>query len=303
MWDDRLMTDIAPHDLREARLTRPDGRIVAWTESGVLDGRPLLRIPGTPGSRHAVRVDQAAWIERRLRVVTTERPGFGASTRLPGRGFLEPADDVAAILDELRIERLPVYAGSGGAPHLLALAARHPDRVAAATIVVGAAPNIDEEADQMIGLNAEGYRLARQGDRDGMTALLEPVREALLADPMASFRETMATAPRADQEIMGDPVWQQSLVRGIRESLRLGVEGWVDESMLMFSGWADLDLSQVRASLTWWHGDRDRNAPLSAVQRLLARVPHARLIVWQHAGHLTAYLKEPEILDELLGRA
>jgi len=155
----------------------------------------------------------------------------------------------------------------------------------------------------MIGLNAAGYRLARQGDRAGMTALLEPVREALLADPMASFRETMATAPPADQEIMGDPVWQQSLVRGIRESLRLGVEGWVDESMLLFSGWADLDLSQVRASLTWWHGNRDRNAPLSAVQRLLARVPHARLIVWQDAGHLTAYLKEPEILDELLGRA
>jgi pimeloyl-ACP methyl ester carboxylesterase len=73
--------------------------------------------------------------------------------------------------------------------------------------------------------------------------------------------------------------------------------------MLLFSGWADLDLSQVRASLTWWHGNRDRNAPLSAVQRLLARVPHARLIVWQDAGHLTAYLKEPEILDELLGRA
>lgn len=291
------------NDLREARLTRPDGRVVAWTESGVANGRPLLRIPGTPGSRHAVRVDQQAWIERGLRIVTTERPGFGASTRLPGRGFLEPADDLAAILDELRIERLPVIAGSGGAPHLLALAARHPDRVAAATIVVGAAPNVDEEADQMIGLNAKGYWLARQGDRDGMSALLEPVREALLADPMASFRETMATAPPADQAIIGDPTWQRSFIRGVRESLRPSVEGWVDESMLMVSGWTDVDLSHVLTSLTWWHGDHDRNAPLSAVQRLLAGLPHARLIVWRDAGHLRAYLKEPEILDELLARA
>jgi pimeloyl-ACP methyl ester carboxylesterase len=302
LCDDPLVIDVATEDLREARLTRPDGRIVAWTESGVPDGRPLLRIPGTPGSRHAVRVDQSAWIERGLRIVTTERPGFGASTRLPGRGFLEPADDLAAILDELRIEQLPVYAGSGGAPYLLALAARHPERLAAATIVVGAARNVDEEADQMIGLNADAYWLARRGDRDGMTALLGPVREALLADTMASFRETMATTPPADQAIMSDPTWQRSLIRGVRESLRPGVEGWVDESMLMVSGWAELALSQVSTSLTWWHADHDRNAPLSAVERLLAGLPDARLIVWPDAGHLTAYLKEPQILDELLAR-
>jgi pimeloyl-ACP methyl ester carboxylesterase len=295
--------EVGTDDLREARLRRPDGRIVAWTESGVPDGRPLLRIPGTPGSRHAVRVDQVAWIERGLRIVTTERPGFGASTRLPGRGYLEPADDLAAILDELRIERLPVIAGSGGAPYLLALAARHPDRVAAATIVVGAAPNVDEEAGQMIGLNAEAYWLARHGDRDGLTALLEPVREALLEDPLASFRETMATAPSADQAIMSDPTWQRSLIRGVRESLRPGVEGWVDESMLLFSDRADVDLSDVLTSLTWWHGDHDRNAPLSAVRRLLTGLRHATLVVWRDAGHLTAYVKEPEILDELLGRA
>jgi pimeloyl-ACP methyl ester carboxylesterase len=54
-------------------------------------------------------------------MIVTERPGFGASTRLPGHGFLEPADDVAAILDELAIERARLWGGSGGAPYLLRL--------------------------------------------------------------------------------------------------------------------------------------------------------------------------------------
>ena len=124
----------------EGRLERPDGRTIAWSETGVLDGRPLLRFPGTPGSRLAIRDDQTPWHERGLRVITTERPGYGASTELPGRRFADTADDVAAILDELDIATVPVFGGSGGAPHLLSFASRYPDRVQAATIVVGAAP-------------------------------------------------------------------------------------------------------------------------------------------------------------------
>ena len=123
-----LGTDVTDH-----RLTRPDGRIVAWSESGVATGRPILRVPGTPGSRLSLRADRSAWIERGLRVITTERPGFGASTRLEGRAFVEHSDDLAAILDVLGIEALPVYGASGASPHILDFAARHPERVRAAT--------------------------------------------------------------------------------------------------------------------------------------------------------------------------
>jgi pimeloyl-ACP methyl ester carboxylesterase len=289
--------------IREGRLVRPDGRTVAWSETGVVDGRPILRIPGTPGSRFSLRSDQSPWIERGLRMITTERPGYGASTRLPGRGFVEPADDLAAILDELGIDDLPVYGGSGATPHILAFASRHPERVQVATIVVGVAPIDDAEAGELIGLNAEGYRLAKNRDRDGMMRLLTPVRESILADPLGSFRAVMESAPPLDQEIMNDPAWQESLVRGSTEALRPGVDGWVDESMLMFVAWPDIDLADVRASITWWHGDRDRNAPLSAVERLLGRLAQASLVVWPDAGHLTPHRHEGEILDELLARA
>jgi pimeloyl-ACP methyl ester carboxylesterase len=292
-----------PFIVREGQVVRPDGRTVAWSESGALDGRPILRIPGTPGSRLSLRSDQTPWIERGLRMITTERPGFGTSTRLPGRGFTEPADDLAAILDELGITDLPVYGGSGAAPHILAFAARHPARAQVITIVVGAAPIDDDEANQLIGLNAEGYRLAKAGDREGMTQLLTPVRESMLADPLGSFRTAMETAPALDQEIMNDPAWQESLVRGTTEALRVGVEGWIDESMLMFAGWPDIDLATIGTSITWWHGDHDRNAPLTAVERLLTRLRNARLIVWRDAGHLMPHRQEAEILDELLERA
>ncbi len=292
---------VAP-PVRDGQLKRPDGRTLAWMEAGVIDGRPILRVPGTPGSRAQVRPDQSPWLDRGLRMILTERPGFGASTRHPGRSFLDHAADLAAILDELGAERVPIMGGSGAGPYLLAFAASHPDRVQAVTVAVGAAPIVDEEAELMIGLNAQGYWLAKAGDREGMTRLLTPVRESMLEDPLGSFREVMESAPPSDQEIMRDPAWQDYLSRGLTEALRPGVEGWVDESMLMFSGWLDLDVSAVRASVTWWHGDHDRNAPLPAVRRLLRQIPHARLIVWPDAGHLTAYRREGAILDELLAR-
>jgi pimeloyl-ACP methyl ester carboxylesterase len=293
-----------PRDVeREGRLVRPDGRTVAWVETGVLDGRPLLWLPGTPASRLWFRTDQTPWVERRLRVIVTERPGFGASTRHLGSTFFDHADDLIAMLDILAVEHLPVLGISGASPYVLAFCERHPDRVVAASIVVGTTPFDETEARQLVGLSAESNRLARAGDRDGMTQLLAPLREALLADPLASFREIMRTAPASDQEIMRDPRWQRTFVRGLTEALRAGVEGWVDESVLLVRGWNDLDVAAVRTDVTWWHGDHDRNAPLSAVRRLVAELPRARLNVWPNAGHLTPHRREGEVLDELLARA
>jgi pimeloyl-ACP methyl ester carboxylesterase len=289
-------------DVSDHRLTRPDGRVVAWSESGVPGGRPLLRVPGTPGCRLSLRADRRPWIERGLRVITTERPGFGASTRLEGRGFDEQADDTVAILDVLGIDALPVYGASGAAPHILALAARHPDRVTATTIMVGSAPLTSDEAAEQIDLNALESRLWEEGNLDEIWRITQQIRDELVADPMAAIRSIMASSTEADRAILEDPTWQQGFVIGVTEALRQGAEGWYDEDIAILRPF-DVDLGAIRADVTWWHSDGDRNCPLSAAQRLVAQLSHARLHVWSDAGHLTPYRHEPEILDELLARA
>lgn len=289
--------------VREGRLQRPDGRIVAWSEWGDAAGMPLLRVPGTPGSRHTLRADRMPWEKRNLWVITTERPGFGASTPLPGRGFAEPADDIAAILDHLGVESTHVVGASGSAPHQLAFAARHPDRVRAMTILVGAAPLDEHEIDLMIGTNAEAQRLFSAGDIDGLRSLLAELREAVLADPAAAFRGIMDKAPAADKAVMSDPIWQQQNEVSMREALAQGIDGWVDESLAMMRPWQDIDLAEVKASVTWWHASSDANAPLPAAQRLVAQLPDARLVRFgDDEGHLAPYHREDDILDELLAR-
>jgi hypothetical protein len=69
----------------------------------------------------------------------------------------------------------------------------------------------------------------------------------------------------------------------------------------VFGSW-DFDPSAVLCSLTWWHGEHDANAPIAAVQRLVATMGDVDLRLWNEAGHLEAYRRHDEILAEPLTR-
>jgi pimeloyl-ACP methyl ester carboxylesterase len=278
-------------------LTLADGRDLAWRWLGDA-GTPILRFQGTPGSRLVRNPDPRIQQELKVRYLMADRPGYGGSTRKPGRGVADFADDIRALLDAHGLDRVPAMGTSGGGPHVLAVAAKLPERISAVTVVVGAAPLVAEEAAGLVGVNAEGYILAEQGWAP-LHELLVRVRERLLSpEGMAGV---LHDAPAADRAIMQDPAWQRMSREANAEALRLGAEGWTDESMALHSDW-DFDLADVRASVTWWHGDDDKNAPITAARRALAGLPNAGLRTWHGEGHFASLLHEREIVQELLSR-
>jgi pimeloyl-ACP methyl ester carboxylesterase len=284
----------------EGRLTLRDGRTLAWCEYGPRDGTPMLRFQGTPGSRYSRYPHEESYDRLGVRVLVFDRPGYGASTRLPGRGVAVVADDAVELLDHVGLDEIHVSGGSGGGPHVLAFAARHPERARAATVVVGGAPLEEEDLDGLIEINRDGWYAARQG-WEATYALLTPKREEILVDPLAGFRAVMDAAPASDKAVMEDPDWQRVLLEDVTEAFRPGAEGWADEAMALNLPW-DFDPSDVRCSVTWWHGEHDANAPISAVRRLLAEMDGVDLRVWSDAGHLESYRRHDEILEELLAR-
>jgi pimeloyl-ACP methyl ester carboxylesterase len=279
-----------------------DRRELAWREDGDPDGVAVLRLQGTPGSRMSGLAQEPVWRELGLRMIRADRPGYGGSSRLPGRGFAEVTDDLVELLDHLGLDRVPVIGGSGGGPNVLALCALHPQRVTAATVVVGATPLEESDLEGMIDINVEAWRRAQAGDWDAVHALCTEQRDRVLSDPLAGFREIMGKAPAEDQEIMNDPRWQQGLVTDVREALRQGAEGWADESFLMGRPW-DFRVEDVAVPLVWWHARDDANCPLAAVERLVAHMPTVDLRLWDYAGHLETFRREREVLTELMARA
>jgi pimeloyl-ACP methyl ester carboxylesterase len=280
-------------------LTLGDGRELAWRWWGDPGGTPILRIQGTPSSRKQYNPNPNVQREVGARYLMADRPGYGGSTRKAGRGIADVVDDYAALLDALGIDRIPATGTSGGGPHVLALAAKHPDRVSAVAVVVGGTPLVPDEVTHLVGVNARGYALAEQGWQP-LYEFLVQVRARLLSDE--GMQGVLSDAPEPDREIMSDPAWQKMSRDNIAETLRQGAEGWTDESFAMHGNW-DFDPADVKTSVTWWHGDDDMNAPISAAKRVVARLPHVDLRVWHDEGHFVSLTHEKEILEELLARA
>jgi pimeloyl-ACP methyl ester carboxylesterase len=286
--------------MSERRLTLRDGRTLAWHEYGPVDGNPHLRFQGTPGSRYSRHAHEDSYDRHHVRVILFDRPGYGASSRLPGRGISAIADDAAELLDHLGLDVVHVAGGSGGGPHALAFAAGHPGRVRAVTIVVGGAPLEEADLSEMIELNREAWYAAHES-WDALHALLAPIRNQMLIDPLAGFRAVMEAAPESDKAVMNDPDWQRVLIESVMEALRPGAEGWADEGVALTLPW-DFDPSGVKCSVTWWHGEHDANVPIGSVRRLLQRMSGVDLRTWTGAGHLEPYHRHDEILAELLAR-
>jgi pimeloyl-ACP methyl ester carboxylesterase len=126
--------------LQEGAVTRPEGRVVAWTTWGDPNGRPLLLLHGTPGSRLDRSSDPTLYERVCAHVATLDRPGYGRSSVHRERTILSAAEDAIAVADSLDWDRFTVLGVSGRGPHALAVSVCAPERVGSVGLAVGATP-------------------------------------------------------------------------------------------------------------------------------------------------------------------
>lgn len=280
-------------------LTLRDGRELAWRWWGQEGGIPILKLQGTPGSRLTRNPDPRIQIGLGVRYLMADRPGYGGSTRKPGRGIADIADDLVALLDSHGLDRVPVMGTSGGGPHALAIAARYPQRISAVTVVVGAVPLEPDEVAGLVGVNAHGYAAAEKG-WDELHTFLAEVREQILGP--GGMQQVLKDAPAADQAMMDSAAWQKISRINSAEALKQGAKGWADESFAMHHKW-DFDPQDIKASVTWWHSDDDKNAPLSAARRGASQLRRVDLRVFHQEGHTASIVHDREIVQDLLDRS
>lgn len=282
-------------------LFTPDGRTLAYELGGDPGGVPVVYQHGVPGSRLRQPLDRGLWARLGVRAVTYDRPGYGGSTPLSGRTVADCAADVAALADELSLERFCVLGVSGGGPHALAVATLAPERVAAAALVVPAAPVVPEELDRLIPVNRASYERARTGGAEAIAEQILPLREQVLADPVGTIGAMLGDdAVRTLVQVAPDAV--ERAAAAIVEGLRPGPEGWIDDSLAIELRWG-FEPRPVGCATSVWLAADDTATPASAVRRLAESIRARRVEEWHGAGHLSSVLREADVLEDLLEAA
>ncbi len=269
-------------------LAMSDGRTLTYCLYGPDEGVPVIFHYGTPGvhllSPQAVR----AAVRRGIRLLVSDRPGYGGSTRRPGR-VADVVEDVSRLADALGWDRFATWAGSGGAPHALACAALVTDRVRRCAAVVSPAPFDAEGLDWFAGMslgNVEEFTRARWGE-----AAYRPLVERLAREAVASVEAGELQIPPDYHLPEGDlaALRGRLLERGHDERTRMaylgGVDGWIDDIMAMTRSWG-FDLSQIDVPVSVWYGPDDVLSPRGHAEWLMAHVPGAERRELPTGGHL-----------------
>jgi pimeloyl-ACP methyl ester carboxylesterase len=144
----------------ERVVSTPDGVKLAVEQAG--EGAPIVLLHGLTATRRYVVMGSRLLERSGHRVISYDARGHGHSTPAPTRDaytYSLLADDLAAVMDGLEIERATFAGASMGAHTILRFALQHPERVAALALITpafepglhqstkGLAPRPADEAD------------------------------------------------------------------------------------------------------------------------------------------------------------
>ena len=249
-----------------------DRTTLAYDEAGPDAGLPLLLVHGHPFDRSMWRPQLARFAAER-RVIVPDLPGYGASPdAVPGWAAF--ADDLAALLDALRVPRAVVAGLSMGGQIALDLWARHPGRVAGLLLADTTAAGETPES-----------RAARLAQAEGLLAEgMDPYAVDVL------YRMVSPAAPEAvAQHVLGmmratDPAGAAAAQRARADRPdRTG------------------DLAAVDVPTVVVVGSEDEFTPVAGAEAMAARIPGAELVVVDGAAHMPN-LERPAAFDAALER-
>ena len=280
----------------------PDGRSLDLYVSGPEGGVPFVMHHGTPGSYHPSSDLERAVHGHGLRMVSWSRPGYGDSTRHPGRTIVDVVADTRAVLQGLGADRCIVGGRSGGGPHALACAARL-EQAVSVLVVAGIAPFEAEGLDFLAGMgqdNLDEFGATLQGE-ESLRRWLAPHREGLAAvTPDGIIGELASLLPDVDRAVLTDR-FAEEVAESFHEAVRTGVDGWIDDDLAFAAPWG-FDLADIRTPVSIWQGSLDLMVPFAHGQWLAEHVPDADVHLVQGQGHLSVAHSDEDtaaILDAL----
>lgn len=273
------------------------GRVLRACEDGDPRGLPVFLLHGTPGSRLLYPPHVADADSKGIRLIGHDRAGYGGSSPNPQRRIADEAEDVAAIANELGLERFAVWGFSGGGAPSLACAARLPGRVVAAASLADAAPYGAEGLDWFAGMgerNVSAFRLLLSDRARWEERVRQDGHDLRQASPAQWSEMLSSLLSEVDRKELSQGL-ARFLVQQARDGLKQKMEGLRDDWLSQIAPWG-VELSSIHAPVQIWHGAHDRFVPFAHGQWLADHVPGAELRLEAGDGHFSLFSRRvPEI--------
>jgi pimeloyl-ACP methyl ester carboxylesterase len=254
--------------------------LVEYAERG--RGEPILAVHGTLGGWDQGLVAAEFLRVNGFKIVAPSRPGYLGTPLSTGRTFAQQGDALAALLDVLQVDRIIVFALSGGGPAGYELAARHADRVSKLVQVDGVSipGRIPRAAAQLVARDS----LARAQ----LWLLTHATRRTLTALFRLAGSDSKAIASDRAATLASDPGRIASLEATLRASLgsarrRPGMKN-------DFTPFIPAPLERVTCPTLIVHARSDKSVPPRSAEYAHSHIPGSELY-WMDGSHLAFALE------------
>jgi pimeloyl-ACP methyl ester carboxylesterase len=247
------------------------------------DGVPFLYFHGNPGGYdqpligHRLNPDKYA--DRMT--IGVSRPGYLRTPVSSGATFEEQADLFAALLDELKIDRVVVIAASGGGYPGVQFAMRHPERCIALVMLA----------------TSVNYEPIPEGGWKENTRQI-PVPNVLAWALQGPLFDAVATEFIPDLDTSNPELVAHT--KGILLSVLFPMERRIPGSHndTLQRDFPEIDswpLERITAPTLILHGDADENSTYRGATYLAEKIPNATLVTFENADHNMILTRGEEI--------
>ena len=208
----------------------------------------------------------------------------------------ESAEDISAVANAYGLDRFAIIGVSGGGPFAIAAAAANLDRVVLLALACPVGPIADIR--RHIRMSRMHYLLFQVLARSalGPRAFFRSLRYMVLRAPDTAYRWLTRRVRASDRELLARAEVRASLQAAVREGLRPGIEGAVQDLRLYCAPWR-LPLAEIDVPAIVWQGSDDTIVPPAAAYALARTLPNCRLDVIPAAGHYWVFGQFGLILD------
>jgi pimeloyl-ACP methyl ester carboxylesterase/DNA-binding CsgD family transcriptional regulator len=286
---------------RRSMMTLSDGRQLFWLEQGDLTGAPVICIHNMLYGVEWTDAAVEAAAQRRLRIISPSRPGFGDSDLAPaahGRELLDTvANDIVQLMDHLDVHKAIIMGHVMGSIYALRFALRYPSR-AAALFAVSNAPIWREE---WLATLPKRQRIVARITRQA-PHLLPFVTRAGIALFDAGFQQQFVDALHkdipADARALKRRDVYDAVMKGFEHTNHQGGEAFRRDCPLALTDFS----SAARALETPFqiiYGDGDELVPVRNIELFADLVPETNLIRVKGAGQYLLFSHWQVVLKEL----